>query len=136
MGGQPELICMGKKLKRIMNTSEKVFYGRIRSSVCRWIEHQPELIGWHIHHALCCHGRESCVVINKNKLLVDGFHSETSTVYQFYRCKWDGCLCLGITNNRKEHMQVSSNDNYRKPNPRPRIQCGFGLGMLSPRVVN
>ena len=23
-----------------------------------------------------------------------------------------------------------------KPNLKPRIQCGFGLGMLSPRVVN
>ena len=29
-----------------------------------------------------------------------------------------------------------SNDCYQKPNPRPRIQCGFSLGTLSPRVVN
>ena len=41
------------------------------------------------------------MVINKQEILVDGFDSETSTVYQFYRCKWHGCPC--IANDRVEH---------------------------------
>ena len=36
-----------------------------------------------------------CVVIDKNEILVAGFDSETSTIDQFYRCKWHVCSCLG-----------------------------------------
>ena len=32
--------------------------------------------------------------------IVDGFDSETSTIYQFYGCKWHGCPCLRIANNK------------------------------------
>ena len=31
-GGQPKLVCDGRKFKHIMNSSEKVFYGEIHSS--------------------------------------------------------------------------------------------------------
>ena len=36
----------------------------------------------------------------KTKILVDGFNSETSTVYQFCRCKWHNCPCLETANDR------------------------------------
>ena len=89
-GGHAKLVCPGEKFKRIMNTSEKVFYGgnaQFSWKACRWIERQSE----------------RCLVINKNEILVDGFDSETSTVCQFYRCKWHGCPCLETTNYRKVH---------------------------------
>ena len=58
-GGKTKLICPGEKFERIMNSSEKIFYGGRKNfsyAACQWIEKQSELIGKHIHHALCGHG--------------------------------------------------------------------------------
>ena len=58
-GGKTKLICPGEKFERIMNSTEKVFYGgnkKFSYAACQWIEKQSELIGRHIHHALCGHG--------------------------------------------------------------------------------
>ena len=80
-----------------MNSSEKVFYGgntQFSWVGCRWIEHQSDLLGSHIHHALCGHGGERCVRDGKLEILVDGFEPKSNTVYQFYGCKWHGCTCL------------------------------------------
>ena len=60
-GGKTKLICPGEKFERIMNSSEKVFYGgntNFSYAACQWIEKQSELTGKHIHHALCGHGGE------------------------------------------------------------------------------
>ena len=60
-GGKTKLICPGGKFERIMNSSEKVFYGgntNFSYAACQWVEKQSELIGKHIHHALCGHGGE------------------------------------------------------------------------------
>ena len=49
-----------------MNSSEKVFYGENTNfsyAACQWIEKQSELIGKHIHHALCGHGGEFYVEV-------------------------------------------------------------------------
>ena len=92
-----------------MNSSEKVSYGRNTQfswTFCRWIKQQSEIIGRHIHHTLCGHGGEKCIVINKNEILVDRFDSETGIIYQFYGCKWHRCPCLGIANN-KYHMTMN-----------------------------
>ena len=112
---QPKLVCPGRKFQHIMNSSEKVFYGgnmQVSWKACRWIECQSELIGRHIHHILCGHGGERCVVIDKNEILVDGFDSETGTIYQFYRCKWHGCPCLGIAND-KYHRTMNLENQIR-----------------------
>ena len=55
----------------------------------------------HIHHDLCGHGRERCVIIDRKEILVDGYDPETSTVYQFYGYKWHGCPCLGSGSSSK-----------------------------------
>ena len=47
-GGKTKLLCPGEKFERIMNSSEKVFYGgntNFSYAACQWIEKQSELIG-------------------------------------------------------------------------------------------
>ena len=57
-----------------MNSTEIVFYGgknNFSYAACQWIEKQSELIGKHIHHALCGHGGEFSVIISGKFLLMD-----------------------------------------------------------------
>ena len=59
------------------------------------------LVASTIHHVLYGRGGERCLVISKNKeILVDEYNPETSTVCQFYGCKWHGCPCLGYANDK------------------------------------
>ncbi|EDO45322.1 predicted protein, partial [Nematostella vectensis] len=95
-GGKTQLICKGEKFKHIMSSSEKVFYGgntQFSYVGCRWIEEQSKHIGKHIHHALCGHGGERCVLDGKKEILVDGYEPQSKTVFQFHGCKWHGCPC-------------------------------------------
>ena len=101
-GGKTKLICPGGKFERIMNSSEKVFYGgntNFSYAACQWIEKQSELIGKHIHHALCGHGGEFYVemLITEEacgkEIPVDGYEPESKTIFQYYGCKWHGCPC-------------------------------------------
>ena len=69
-GGKTKLICPGEKFERIMNSTEKVFYGgnkKFSYAACQWIEKQSELTGRHIHHALCGHGGEYYVRLYAGK---------------------------------------------------------------------
>ena len=81
-GGKTKLICPGGRFERIMNSSEKVFYGgrtNFSYAACQWIEKQSELTGKHIHHALCGHGGEFCVEVEDEErdwveeIPVDGY---------------------------------------------------------------
>ena len=103
-GGKTKLICPGEKFERIMNSTEKVFYGgntKFSYAACQWIEKQSELIGRHIHHALCGHGGEYyvCLYAGKEKdsrareIPVDGYEPESNTIFQYHGCKWHGCPC-------------------------------------------
>ena len=95
-GGKTKLICPGTKFRRIMNSSEKVFYGENTNfsyAACQWIEKQSELIGEHIHHALCGHGGEFSVKIGRKKIFVDGYEPKTRFIFQYYGYKWHGCPC-------------------------------------------
>ena len=100
-GGKTKLLCPGEKFERIMNSSEKVFYGgnkKFSYAPCQWIEKQSELIGRHIYHALCGHGGEFFVRVKDGKegfkeILVDGYEEATKTIFRYYECKWHGCPC-------------------------------------------
>ena len=104
-GGKTKLICPGTKFRRIMNSSEKVFYGENTNfsyAACQWIEKQSELIGKHIHHALCGHGGKFSVKIGGKKNFVDGYEPKTRTIFQYHGCKWHGCPCQKERNSLDE----------------------------------
>ena len=101
-GGKTKLLCPGEKFERIMNSTEKVFYGgntNFSYAACQWIEKQSELIGKHIHHALCGHGGEFYATVNdeeedrEKEIPVDGYEEATKTIFHYYGCKWHGCPC-------------------------------------------
>ena len=103
-GGKTKLICPGEKFEQIMNSTEKVFYGgntKFSYAACQWIEKQSELIGRHIHHALCGHGGEYYVHLYAGKeknshareIPVDGYEPKSNTIFQYHGCKWHGCPC-------------------------------------------
>ena len=118
-GGKTKLICPGRKFERIMNSSEIVFYGGKKNfsyAACQWIEKQSELIGEHIHHALCGHGGEFSVKIGGKKIFVDGYEPKTRTIFQYYGCKWHGCPCQKERNSLDEERssEQSSEKRYSK----------------------
>ena len=92
-----------------MRSSDKIFYGgntQFSYVGCRWIEKQMEIIGKHIHHALCGHGGERSITLCKKEVLVDGLEPESNTISQFYGCKFHRCSCR---NNRTDYEK----DEYR-----------------------
>ena len=122
-GGKTKLICPGEKFERIMNSTEKVFYGGVKNfnyDACRWIEKQSELIGRHIHHALCGHGGEFYVSVfvgdkkdsSAIDIPVDGYDSKTRTIFKYYKCKWCGCPCQKERNSFQEDR--SAEQRYTK----------------------
>ena len=110
-GGKTKLICPGTKFRRIMNSSENVFYGEKTNfsyAACQWIEKQSELIGKHIHHALCGHGGEFSVIISGKKFFVDGYEPKTRTIFQYHGCKWHGCPCQKERNSLDEERYAKT----------------------------
>ena len=114
-GRKTKLICPGEKFERIMNSTEKVFYGgntKFSYVACQWIEKQSELIGRHIHHALCGHGGEYYVYLYAGKekdsrareIPVDGYEPESNTIFQYHGCKWHGCPCRKERNSPEEAL--------------------------------
>ena len=112
-GGKTKLICPGEKFERIMNSTEKVFYGgnkKFSYAACQWIEKQSELTGRHIHHALCGHGGEYYVHLYAGKeknshareIPVDGYEPKSNTIFQYHGCKWHGCPCRKERNSLEE----------------------------------
>ena len=101
-GGKMKIICPGGKFRRILNSSEKAFYGgdtKFSYTACQWIEVQAIETGKHINHKMCGHGRERMVKVwvlnDKGKketvsFLADGYEPETNTAYQFHGCHWHG----------------------------------------------
>ena len=118
-GGKTKLLCPGEKFEKIMNSSEKVFYGgntNFSYAACQWIEKPSELIGKHIHHALCGHGGEFYAQMlitgeacDKN-LPVDGYEPESKTIFQYYGCKWHGCPCQKERNSLDEERYAKTID--------------------------
>ena len=122
-GGKTKLICPGEKFERIMNSSEKIFYGGRKNfsyAACQWIEKQSELIGKHIHHALCGHGGEFYVEMLSMEeacgkdIPVDGYEPESKTIFQYYGCKWHGCPCQKERNSLEEERYTKTIDLEKK----------------------
>ena len=122
-GGKTKLICPGGKFERIMNSSEKVFYGgntKFSYAACQWIEKQSELTGKHIHHALCGHGGEFCAEVENveedwgKDIPVDGYKPELKTIFQYYGCKWHGCPCRKERNSLDEERYSETIDLEKK----------------------
>ena len=112
-GGKTKLICPGGKFERIMNSSEKVFYGgrtKFSYAACQWIEKQSKLTGKHIHHALCGHGGEFYVGVGETEIPVDGYEPESKTIFQYYGCKWHGCPCQKERNSLDEERYSDTID--------------------------
>ena len=116
-GGKTKLICPGEKFERIMNSTEKVFYGgnkKFSYAACQWIEKQSELIGRHIHHALCGHGGEYYVYAGKEKdsrareIPVDGYEPKSETIFQYHGCKWHGCPCRKSCSSERSSKEKNS----------------------------
>ena len=122
-GGKTKLICPGEKFEQIMNSTEKVFYGgntNFSYAACQWIEKQSELIGRHIHHALCGHGGEYYVTVKddeedrKKEIPVDGYESESNTIFQYHGCKWHGCPCRKRKERNSPEEERSAEQRYAK----------------------
>ena len=122
-GGKTKLICPGEKFECIMNSSEKIFYGGRKNfsyAACQWIEKQSELIGKHIHHALCGHGGEFCVEVKDEErdwvedIPVDGYEPESKTIFQYHGCKWHGCPCQKERNSLEEKRYTKTIDLEKK----------------------
>ena len=124
-GGKTKLICPGEKFERIMNSTEKVFYGgnkKFSYAACQWIEKQSELIGRHIHHALCGHGGEYYVHLYAGKeknshareIPVDGYEPKSNTIFQYHGCKWHGCPCQKRKERNSLEEERSADKRYAK----------------------
>ena len=124
-GGKTKLICPGEKFERIMNATEKVFYGgnkKFSYAACQWIEKQSELIGRHIHHALCGHGGEYYVYLYAGKekdsrareIPVDGYEPKSNTIFQYHGCKWHGCPCQKRKERNSLEEERSADQRYAK----------------------
>ena len=126
-GGKTKLICPGEKFERIMNSTEKVFYGgntKFSYAACQWIEKQSELIGRHIHHALCGHGGEYYVTVKddeedrKKEIPVDGYEPESNTIFQYHGCKWHGCSCQKSGSSEQSSKERNSLEEERSAEQR------------------
>ena len=65
-GGKTKIICPGSNFRHILNSLEKVFYGRdtkFSYTACQWIESQAIETSKHIHHKMCEHGGERMVKV-------------------------------------------------------------------------
>ena len=124
-GGKTKLICPGEKFERIMNSTEKVFYGgntKFSYAACQWIEKQSELTGRHIHHALCGHGGEYYVHLYAGKeknshareIPVDGYEPESNTIFQYHGCKWHGCPCQKRKERNSLEEELIAEQRYAK----------------------
>ena len=47
----------------------------------------------------------------RREIMVDGYNPVSSTVYQFYGCKWHSCHCQGVANDLK-YLRTLERDNF------------------------
>ena len=87
--GQTKINCPNTRIQFPSSAYERAFYPEQSCSfiAIKWLEWEAKRRGIHIHHARCGHGGERNIL----GALVDGYHPETKTVFQFHGCLWHGC---------------------------------------------
>ena len=87
--GQTKISCPNTRIQFPSSAYERAFYPEQSCSfiAIKWLEWEAKRRGIHIHHARCGHGGERNIL----GALVDGYHPETKTVFQFHGCLWHGC---------------------------------------------
>ena len=108
--GRTDLSCPGNRILAPESDFEKAFYpeGSFGIKATCWLEYVAKQSGTHIHHHRCGHGGERFV----GGATVDGYHSETITVFQFHGCFWHGCIkCFPNPERRSEVIHVDKNNN-------------------------
>ena len=81
-GIKTTIICRVKKVKRMINSSDKAFYrgaSNLGYAACQWIELMSEKTGTHIHHAFCGHGGERQLIVESVRLMVTNLLPGPST---------------------------------------------------------
>ena len=87
--GQTKINCPNTRIRFPSSAYERAFYPEQSCSfiAIKWLEWEAKRRGIHIYHARCGHGGERSIL----GALVDGYHPETKTVFQFHGCLWHGC---------------------------------------------
>ena len=87
--GKTKIKCPGARIHPPESAYEKAFYPDVTFGFkgVAWIEWEAKRRGIHIHHARCGRGGWRHIL----GAPVDGYHSETKTIFQFHGCFWHGC---------------------------------------------
>ena len=87
--GQTKIKCPGERIFAPQSWFERAFYpkGKFGIKACCWIEYESKQRGIHIHHPACGHRGERMIA----NYLVDGYHHESKTVFQYHGCYFHGC---------------------------------------------
>ena len=118
--GRINISCPGNRILAPESDFEKAFYpeGNFGIKATCWLEYVARQSGTHIHYHRCGHGGERLVGGAK----VDGYHSETKTVFQYHGCSWHGCIkCFPKPEQRTEVIyidrkgnEITKDDAYQK----------------------
>ena len=87
--GQTVVDCPGEKIVAPESAFERAFYpkGKFGIKATKWLVYESNRRRIHIHHQMCGHGGERFI----DKYMVDGYHPESKTVFQFHGCYFHGC---------------------------------------------
>ena len=87
--GQTKIKCPGERVCTPDSLYERAFYpiGKFGKKACCWLEYEARQRGIHIHHHRCGHGGERVIAGH----VVDGYHPESKTVFQYHGCHFHGC---------------------------------------------
>ena len=110
--GETEIKCPEQKVKKPMTKYEEAFSNNAQTSPhCHeWLEKEEKRLGFHIHHALCGHGGERCLLGSP----VDGFEPSSRTLFEFHGCFFHGCpRCVKTKRDVPTKIGKTPNQLYR-----------------------
>ena len=109
--GETEIKCPEQKVKKPLTKYEEAFSnnGKTSPQCLEWLEKEEKRLGLHIHHALCGHGGERCLLGSP----VDGFEPSSRTVYEFHGCFFHGCpRCIKTKRDETKMIGKTPNQLY------------------------